>query len=180
MHYYGSKELARSFRIVRNNTLKIAAEIDEKNYGFQPAPGSRTVGQTLVHMLHAPKLQEHIHVNKLTTLEGFDFMTFFGPLMAEEQKPHSKQQIMTLLTEQGESFANWLESLSDHFLAEHVSMMPGAEPASKTRFEMLLGVKEHEMHHRAQLMLMERLLGQVPHLTREMQARMEAMMKAKA
>ena len=31
---------------------------------------------------------------------------------------------------------------------------------------MLLGVKEHEMHHRGQLMLVQRLLGQVPHLTR--------------
>jgi len=35
---------------------------------------------------------------------------------------------------------------------------------------MLLSAKEHEMHHRAQLMLIERLLGIVPHLTRQMQA----------
>jgi uncharacterized damage-inducible protein DinB len=27
-------------------------------------------------------------------------------------------------------------------------------------------MKEHEMHHRAQLMVVERLLGVVPHLTR--------------
>ncbi len=49
-------------------------------------------------------------------------------------------------------------------------------PASKTRFEMLLGVKEHEMHHRAQLMLLGRMVGVVPHLTRQMQERMAAMM----
>jgi hypothetical protein len=30
------------------------------------------------------------------------------------------------------------------------------------------------MHHRGQLMLIERLLGIVPHLTRERQARMQA------
>ena len=46
------------------------------------------------------------------------------------------------------------------------------EPASKTRFEMLLGPKEHEMHHRAQLMVLQRMIGQVPHLTRLMQERM--------
>ena len=40
----------------------------------------------------------------------------------------------------------------------------------KSRLEMLLGAKEHEMHHRAQLMLIERLLGIVPHLTRNRQA----------
>jgi len=33
-------------------------------------------------------------------------------------------------------------------------------------FEVLLGAKEHEMHHRAQLTVIERLLGIVPHLTR--------------
>ena len=49
---------------------------------------------------------------------------------------------------------------------------------TKTRFEMLLGVKEHEMHHRAQLMTMQRMLGQVPHLTRQMQERMAHMAAA--
>ena len=55
-------------------------------------------------------------------------------------------------------------------------MPPGATPATKSRFEMLLGVKEHEMHHRAQLMTLQRMIGQVPHLTRQMQERMAAMM----
>jgi uncharacterized damage-inducible protein DinB len=39
---------------------------------------------------------------------------------------------------------------------------------------MLLSPKEHEMHHRAQLMVVERMVGIVPHLTREQQARMAA------
>ena len=40
---------------------------------------------------------------------------------------------------------------------------------------MLASVKEHEMHHRGQLMLVERMLGITPHLTRAMQERMAAM-----
>ena len=51
-------------------------------------------------------------------------------------------------------------------LAEHVSFPAPIKPPSKSRMEMLLSVKEHEMHHRGQLMLIERLLGIVPHLTR--------------
>jgi uncharacterized damage-inducible protein DinB len=39
---------------------------------------------------------------------------------------------------------------------------------------MILSVKEHEMHHRGQLMLIERLVGIVPHMTREMQSRLAA------
>ena len=53
--------------------------------------------------------------------------------------------------------------------------LPGMTPESKTRFEMLLGVKEHEMHHRAQLMLIERMLGITPHLTKQQQERMARM-----
>ena len=34
-----------------------------------------------------------------------------------------------------------------------------------------MSVKEHEMHHRGQLMLIERMLGIVPHLTRARQNR---------
>jgi uncharacterized damage-inducible protein DinB len=51
-------------------------------------------------------------------------------------------------------------------------------PPSKSRFEMLLGPKEHEMHHRGQLMLVQRMLGKVPHLTRQMQERVAAMKAA--
>jgi uncharacterized damage-inducible protein DinB len=34
-----------------------------------------------------------------------------------------------------------------------------------------MSVKEHEMHHRGQLMLIERILGIIPHLTRARQNR---------
>jgi uncharacterized damage-inducible protein DinB len=40
---------------------------------------------------------------------------------------------------------------------------------------MILSAKEHEMHHRGQLMLMQRMIGIVPHLTRAMQERMAQM-----
>ena len=43
---------------------------------------------------------------------------------------------------------------------------------------MLLRRKEHEMHHRGQLMTMQRMIGQVPHLTRQMQERMAQMQAA--
>jgi uncharacterized damage-inducible protein DinB len=36
---------------------------------------------------------------------------------------------------------------------------------------MIMSVKEHEMHHRGQVMLIQRMLGIVPHLTREREAR---------
>jgi uncharacterized damage-inducible protein DinB len=48
----------------------------------------------------------------------------------------------------------------------------------KSRFEMLVGTKDHEMHHRGQLMVMERMLGIVPHLTRGRQAHRDGAAKS--
>ena len=176
MTYYGSKELADSFRTVRKNTLAIAEEIPEQSYNFQPAPGTHTVGQTLVHIAVSPRVAEQIHfVERRTTLEGFDFFGVRGGLIAELQTPRSKADIIELLRTSGDKFAGLLESASEEFLGQTITYPQGMTPASKSRFEMLLGTKEHEMHHRGQLMLVERMLGIVPHLTRDMQARIASM-----
>jgi uncharacterized damage-inducible protein DinB len=78
-----------------------------------------------------------------------------------------------LLRSRGESFAAWLETLTPEMLSEMVTVADGS--GAKSRFEQLLGVKEHEMHHRAQLMLIERQLGIVPHLTRRFNDRIAKM-----
>jgi uncharacterized damage-inducible protein DinB len=176
MTYYGAKELADSFRTVRKNTILIAEDIPEAQYGYRAAPETRSVAESLVHIASAPSMQERIHgTEKRTTLEGLDFPSIIGQFIAQEKEKRSKAQVIELLRTDGDRFAAWLEGLKEDFLAQRVSMPPGMTPNSKTRFEMLLGVKEHEMHHRAQLIVIERLLGIVPHLTREMQARFAAM-----
>ena len=78
--------------------------------------------------------------------------------------------IVEALKQNGESFAKYLESASEADLGSPVA----APNATKSRFEMALGVKEHEMHHRAQLFLIERMIGIVPHLTRARQERQQA------
>jgi uncharacterized damage-inducible protein DinB len=44
------------------------------------------------------------------------------------------------------------------------SRKPAGPSGQISRFDMILSVKEHEMHHRGQLMLIERVLGITPHL----------------
>ena len=176
MNYYGAKELTESFRTVRKNTIQIAEDIPEEKYGFQAAPETRTVAQLLTHIGLSYKFNYQIHAKEhRTTLEGFDFAPLMQQMGAEEQKRRSKQEIVQLLRNNGEEWAGWVGGLTEDFLKEQVGMPAAAGGQSKSRFEMILGVKEHEMHHRGQLMLIERLLGVVPHLTRQMQERMAAM-----
>ncbi|HXW18303.1 MAG TPA: DinB family protein [Candidatus Acidoferrales bacterium] len=176
MNYYGAKDLADSFRTVRKNTITIAQEIPEEKYNFRPAPDTRTVGELLTHLALAYSFQYHAHAEKkLTTLDGFDFPAFVQRITAQEKQPRTKEQIIDLLRTSGDQWATWVAGLSDEFLEEKVQMRPGMVPPAKTRFEMILSVKEHEMHHRGQLMLIERMIGITPHLTRQMQERMAAL-----
>ena len=175
MNCYSAKELADSFRTVRKNTLVIAQDLPEEKYTFRPAPDTRSSGELLAHIALAHNFQYQIHATeRRTTVVGFDFPAIMKRLAAEEKGPRTKDQIIEMLRSSGEKWAGWLQGLTDDFLAETVQMAPGMTPPSKSRFEMILSVKEHEMHHRGQLMLIERLLGIVPHLTREMQSRLAA------
>jgi uncharacterized damage-inducible protein DinB len=127
----------------------------------------------LTHIaLTTPYFFTHLIVNDVTNMTQVNFQELMQKTGAEQAKPRSKADIVALLRETGDQFAALLEQQADSSLAVPVQQMPGAQPASKTRFEMLMSAKEHEMHHRAQLMLIERMLGLVPHLTREREARM--------
>ena len=167
MNYYGAKELADSFRTVRKNTIQAAEDIPEDQYGFTPAEGTRSIARTLVHIALSPQFQLAVHAGaRRTSFEGFDFPTLVKQLAEVEAGERTKVQVIDLLKTEGETWASFLEGVSEEFLAEPFTMPPGATPATKSRFEMLLSVKEHELHHRGQLMLAQRLLGIVPHLTK--------------
>ncbi len=180
MTIYGGKELAAAFRTVRGNTLQIAEEIPENKYEFRAAPDTRSVEKLLTHIALSSGWAHKLHSNRIDDLAKVNFLEAVQNAAAEEAKPRTKAEVIALLKSEGERFASFLEGLSDAVLAERVAMPPGAPQASKTRFEMLLSPKEHEVHHRGQLILIERMLGIVPHLTRQNQERMAAMQAALA
>ena len=179
MNYYSAKELAASFRTVRQNTIQIAEDIPEEKYIHQAWPESRSVEKILTHIALSHRFTYQIHaVERRSKLEGFDFRSMMKELGAEEAKPRTQAEVIELLKPGGETWGEFLEGVSEEFLGESIEFPPGATPPSKSRFEILLSVKEHEMHHRGQLMLIERMLGILPHLTRQFQERVAQATKA--
>ena len=170
MTYYGAKHLADAFRTVRTNTITIAEEIAADQYGFRPAPGVRTVGELLAHIAVMPRWQIAAHGERRTFIDFEYFGRSVARAAGEEQLLRTKEEILQALREGGEQFASFLAGLSEESLAETVEFPPPVTPSAKSRFEMVMSVKEHEMHHRGQLMLIQRQLGMVPHMTRARQA----------
>lgn len=172
MTIYGAKDMAESFRTVRKNTIQVAQDIPEDKYDYRPAEGVMTVGEMLAHLASSTHWAEQLHfVEKKSEVSYEDFGRYMAEGAAVSSGLTTKADIVAALESRGHDFACKLEQLTDAQLAEHVSFPAPIQPPSKSRFEMLLSVKEHEMHHRGQLMLIERLLGIVPHLTRARQNR---------
>jgi len=83
------------------------------------------------------KVSEKEHVS---SLEGFNFGELIKKSEAEEKRPRSKSEIVALLHAEGDGWCQWVEGLPEALLAEQVGQPGGG---SKSRFEMLLGTKEH-------------------------------------
>jgi uncharacterized damage-inducible protein DinB len=166
MKIYGGKQLADSFRGVRANTITIAEDIPEDKYSFRPVPDVKSVAGQLAHIAVATGWQIEVHTAEVGHIDFAMFGASLAKSASEEQALTSKSAIIAALRQRGEQFASFLEGLDDSRLEQKVTFPPPVQPSEKTRFEMLLSAKEHEMHHRAQLMVYERILGIVPHLTR--------------
>ena len=172
MTYYSSTDLANGFRTVRKNTLQVAHDLPADKFNFRATPDTRSVAETLAHIASNTRWVHRVHgVDKATSMSSESFQKYIGDANAYAATLTARDALLAALESNGREFADWLETLTDATLAERVTFAPPIQPSHKTRFEMLLGVKEHEMHHRAQLMLIERMVGIVPHLTRARQAR---------
>jgi uncharacterized damage-inducible protein DinB len=172
--YYGSKQLADAFRTVRKNTLTIANEIPEEKYSYKATPDVMSVRELLAHIAISPMWHIDVHSQKISHLDFAYFSQRAQHAAAEEKTLATKTDVIKALTGNGERFATFLEGLDEATLASVVTFPPNPSggPSSRTRFDMVLSAKEHEMHHRGQLMLIQRLIGQVPELTRRRQAMM--------
>ena len=115
-----------------------------------------------------------MHAGGSTDITTFDFPSYGRRMRDAEALTRSKTEILDLLEKEGEAFAAFLGGLSDAQLGEQVLGNGANGKVHRSRLEMLLSAKEHEMHHRAQLMVMQRLIGLVPHLTRARQQRAAA------
>ena len=180
MPAYDARDMGRAFRTVRKNTIQVAQDIPEDRYDFRPAEGCRSVAETLRHIAVSTAWAMRVHGQRLTELKFEMFAEVNAQMQQAEAELKTKSDILQALNRNGEQFAAFVEGLSDEALGERVSFPAQASVPPRTRFEMLLSPKEHEMHHRGQLMVIERMLGIKPHLTRQMEERQAAMNQQRA
>ena len=103
MSLYGIHQLTDSVRAVRANTILMADDIPESQYGFRATPAGRSVAETLVHIAWLGTSDRILHEEeRLEAVEGFDFPALLRKSEVEEKRPRSKADILELLRTEGE------------------------------------------------------------------------------
>src|SRR5260370_7793216 len=98
MHLYGPKQLADSIRTVRKNTILIAEDIPEEQYGYRPTADSRSVAENLIHIAMVSRLDRILHEEEhVATLERFDFGKFLKRSEGEQTNSSSNDWLIQLL-----------------------------------------------------------------------------------
>lgn len=64
MNLYGAKQLIDSIRTVGKNTIQIAQDIPERDYGYRPTPESRSVAEILVNIASLSQADRQLHGNQ--------------------------------------------------------------------------------------------------------------------
>ena len=137
MNYYGSKDMADSWRTVRKNTIQVAEDIPEEKYAFRAAPDTMSVGEILAHLAATPHWAIQCHfVEKKTSVAMEDFGKWMGEIGVTSKTLTTKAAIIDALKANGDAVAAGLEAMTDAQLGEKVGLPMG----DKTRFEMLLGL----------------------------------------
>ena len=70
MNLYGLKQLVESARTVRQNTILIAEDIPESDYGYRPTQESRLVAEPLFCSLANSKLEPSIVLRWPSPISG--------------------------------------------------------------------------------------------------------------
>lgn len=164
------KMILDSFKAVRANTIEVARDIPAEKYDFRPAEGTGNVLELFQRLLRLTEMLTNVALHKGDVKfdperveEFFKRFTWTDPGSVT-----TKEQVVEALQRSMDEIECRLMAAEEGFLGQ---TMVAPDGITKERLWIVNNAKEQEMAIRAQLMLIERLLGIVPHTTRRQQER---------
>jgi uncharacterized damage-inducible protein DinB len=156
-------EALEAWQYTRQGVIEEAETVPADRFDFRPAPESRTVAELVLHIVEAGQMMagELSRPDADFTRQPFQdhLREHVGTLPASP----SKDELLALLRETGESGQARLRALGEEGIVKGIRRFDGVEG---TRLAWLYHGVDHESYHRGQLALYVRILGEVPALTR--------------
>ena len=146
---------------VRNGLIKEVEQIPADQMGFKPASESRTIIELLHHIVETQRV-----ITGEMCRDNTNFQRGFPAMMAEfagdARQATTKEAVIELLRSSLDTTKAMVVGFGDANFEKGMARFDGKQC---TKLEMLNFTVAHEMYHRGQLTVYERLLGIEPALT---------------
>jgi len=149
-----SEILINHKQTVRGRTMQILEKVPQDKLNWRPMPEVLTLGQLIYHMGQADMAWRKV-LEGAWSIEGFLAMRRNMDLMDVIGELDSLTDEIRTLEIMHEEFLKWLAAQSD----EELERVYEAGEWRLKAYEIVLGLCEHESHHRGQIVTYLRLLG---------------------
>jgi uncharacterized damage-inducible protein DinB len=161
------ENVLESWRSIRNDTAQAVADMPEEHMAFRPSADMLTFHETARHILEAGHIITGNLLDGETEIHGPAFRASFPKYIATLPDVSTRDRLAAALRQEAdERIAQFKEKPAEYFAA----LVNRFDGQTVTRLEFLQWLKEHELSHRAQLFMYQRLNGIVPITTRRRQA----------
>jgi uncharacterized damage-inducible protein DinB len=155
------ENIIESWKEVRNGLIDEANQIPADKFTFQPAPESRSVRQLLQHLVESQKFLVGEACRPDTNLMRGSFADNVKMYAPGVRDVNDKERLLDLMRTAMEESAEKLRAAAD----EMKNTMKRFDGKEMTKMAFMSFAIAHEMYHRGQLTVYERLLNIEPALT---------------
>ena len=156
------ESLVRQWKEVRNGLVEEARLIPADQYGFRATPETRSVAELLQHVVASQKVLVCESCREDSNLMRRPWLEHVRDYAPEVASTSGKDALIELLQASIASAETTIRAFGDEALAKPIRRFDGAEMSKLT---FLTFAASHEMYHRGQLTVFERLLQIEPALT---------------
>lgn len=154
--------LIESWSEVRAGLIKEASQIPEDKFSFRATPDTRSVAEVLQHIVESQKLLVGESCRTETNLRRQSFADHIKEYAPEVSAVNDKNGLIELLRASMEVAEASIRGCGEGLVKTTMQRFDGKEV---TKLDFLNFAVAHEMYHRGQLTVYERLLGVEPALT---------------
>ena len=149
---------------VRRGLMKEVHNIPPVRFSFRPTLETRTIAEVLQHILQFSIMTAEELTRDDTNFHRATYAQLVGIYAPNISRSENKEKLTNLLVEQFKDAEDKYQKAGDIFMLQVVNKYDGSKA---TRISLLHEAIAHEMYHRGQLTVYERLFGLVPAGTAE-------------
>ena len=154
-------EICEGWQLVRDGLIKEVESIPADQFGFRPAEGSRSVLEILQHVVEAERVLSSEICCDDTNLKRAP-LELIAQHAAQVKAADTRDAILELLRGSLNESTQRVREFGDEKLEQIMTGFNGKQTVKRAMLNFVVG---HEMYHRGQVTVYQRLLGVEPALT---------------